>query len=206
MWEGQCNGHELGFAFEKLTKLYGRWTNKRLLELRVLHSYKRLSVKMAHHQFLLFCLSMALLPSRKSISSIPETRLPCDFFLASRMNRSTSMSVQYLSLKGLERSYFHAADALSLSKKKFNYPSGKWYLTIHQISQPLQLRCHTWDEAFWDPPAPVDLPHLITLRAEMNHPWWALLKFLIQKIMSNDMVTLNYQFWDGLLHGNRHQR
>ncbi|KAB1279763.1 hypothetical protein Cadr_000015691 [Camelus dromedarius] len=31
----------------------------------------------------------------------------------------------------------------------------------------LQLRRHTWDEAFWDPPAPVDLPQLGQHRAEL---------------------------------------
>ena len=58
----------LALPFEKLIELYGRQANnKRSLGLRPLHSYEGLSIKVAHHQFLLFCLVMVLLPSRGGV-------------------------------------------------------------------------------------------------------------------------------------------
>ena len=85
--------------------------------------------------------------------------------------------------------------------KKSHYPSGMWGLIVFQASQLLQLRHHAWNESFWDPGAPMVL--LTTHRAEMTHDCWVLLKFLTQRLPSNEIIfALNHLPWDALLQGN----
>lgn len=199
----------LALPFEKLMELHGRQANnKRSSGLRLLHSYEGLPINVAHHQSLLFCLVIVLLPSRGEVLLLyPCIYMPLWLFLPTECNRSTPISVQLLGFKRLERFHFSFCWSAELL----------W----------TQVQLHFWKVRLDHPPdipaPPAKVPGMgwnllgsssssgsapATISQSREEPsLLSLAKFPTHRIMSNKVVfTLNHPFWQGLLHGNTHQR